>query len=299
MDVIPDAFDALVEYFHNLMKSVVAETPLAIFIDSLDQLTDEDAGRSQPWKWIPRELPENLYFIASTLPDAQYGILEELMSIHPRSIEVPLVPTVESTAILTEWMQQSKRTLSAPQRQIVHRCLTELADGISMMHLRLICDRVTKWASDYVPNPLPLTVQGMIERAFQELENDHGKMLVSGFLSLLCASKDGLNSENIGQILSADENALGGKGKSGTILENHDPPIRRVPPFLVAQLKHDLGDYLVERGANQMKVLGLYHRQFYEAAKRMYLEYACQMRNVLFDDVCTGLRRRESRLIPN
>ena len=237
----------------------------------MDQLSDEDSGRSQPWRWIPQLLPPNIYLIVSTATD-EYGILRELLEIHPRSVEVPLVKFAESSKILDNWMKQSHRTLTQEQWQVVTRCLQTLADGISILHLRLICDRVAQWPSTYVPSQLPITVQGMINRAYEELESMHGQKLVAGFLSLLCASKDGLSSENIGDILSADEDALGGKGRAGTILERHDPPVRRVPPFLVARLKYDLQENLVERAANGMKALGLYHRQFIEAAQKRYLE---------------------------
>jgi len=112
----------------------------------------------------------------------------------------------------------------------------------------------------------------MIDRAYEELENEHGRQLVAGYLSLLVSSKDGLTLDNIVDILSADEDALGGKGQAGTILEKHDPPTRRVPPFLVARLNHDLSEYVVERNANGVKVLGINHRQFIQVTKERYLQ---------------------------
>ena len=269
---VPAAFDELVEHFHELLEAAGETKPLGIFVDSLDQLSDEDAGRTQPWKWIPKRLPPNVHFVVSTLPDQEYGILQTLTEVYPRALQVPLVPAATSTALLKSWMHQRGRTITPEQQQVVDRCLAEdMQSGISMLHLRLLCDRISKWSSDHKPEALPNTVQGMIDYAYEELEKELGEKIVAGFLSLLVASRDGLTSENIADILSADEDALGGKGQAGTILENHDPPVRRVPPFLVARLKHDLRDYLVERGANGIAVLGLYHRQFIEVAEHRYL----------------------------
>lgn len=251
---------------------MAATRPIAFFIDSLDQLTDENSGRSQPWKWIPKILPANVFFVVSTLPDEHYGILNALLEIHPRCVKVPLLPATESTAFLDDWMRKARRTLTQRQKQVVNQCLAVLEDGMTMLHLRLIADQITRWSSRFVPHPLPLMVQETIQRTFQELEFMYGSMLVTGFLSLLCASNDGLSLENITDILSADEEALGGKDQQGTILEKHNPHIRRVPPFLISRLRHDLREYLVERGANGIEVLGLYHRQFNEVAQRMYLE---------------------------
>ena len=269
---IPDAFDELVEYFHGLLETAAETVPLAIFIDSLDQLSDEDAGRSQPWKWIPKELPRNIYFVISTLPDTEYGILQELSEIHPRTLLVPLLPAEDSISIFDAWMKQYRRTLSEQQKQTALQCPNELKSGISMLHLRLICDRASQWSSQHVPDPIPRTVQGLIDQIYAELEKEHGEKLVRRFLSLLVASKDSLSFNNIIDIISADEDALGGKGKEGTVLEKYEPPIRRAPPVLLARLMHDLRDYIVERGANGMKVLGLYHRQFIEVVKRRYLQ---------------------------
>ena len=101
-------------------------------------------------------------------------------------------------------------------------------------------------------------VVGMISSLYQDLENYHGEMLVKKALSLLAAGsehgKDGMNSDDILNILSCDDDLL------TDVLVYHQPPKRRLPPLLLARLKQDLGPFLVERGAHGVSLLSLYHR---------------------------------------
>ena len=97
-------------------------------------------------------------------------------------------------------------------------------------------------------------VSGMIHSLYQDLEKYHGEKFVQRVLGLLAAGTDGMNSDDILNILSCDEELL------QDVLVWHQPPKRRLPPLLLARLKHDLGPFLVERGAYGVSLLALYHR---------------------------------------
>ena len=101
---------------------------------------------------------------------------------------------------------------------------------------------------------LEAEVIGMIYSLYEDLEKYHGKMLVSRVLGLLTAATDGMNSDDVLNILSCDEELL------KDVLVWHEPPKRRLPPLLLARLKHDLGPFLVERGAFGVSLLALFHR---------------------------------------
>ena len=101
---------------------------------------------------------------------------------------------------------------------------------------------------------LETDVTGMINSLYQDLERYHGQMLVERVLGLLAAGTDGMNSDDILNILSCDDELL------KDVLVWHQPPKRRLPPLLLARLKHDLGPFLVERGAYGVSLLALYHR---------------------------------------
>ena len=46
-------FEGLVECFAAMLATASEVAPIAVLLDSLDQLTDRDRGRSQPHKWLP------------------------------------------------------------------------------------------------------------------------------------------------------------------------------------------------------------------------------------------------------
>ena len=53
-----------------------SSNPVVLVLDSLDQLSDDDAGRELDW--LPKELPDNVYMILSTLPGEEYICLPKL-----------------------------------------------------------------------------------------------------------------------------------------------------------------------------------------------------------------------------
>ena len=50
--------------------------PVVLVLDSLDQLSDDDGGREL--EWVPKELPDNVYIILSTLPGKEYNCFPRL-----------------------------------------------------------------------------------------------------------------------------------------------------------------------------------------------------------------------------
>lgn len=50
--------------------------PVVLVLDSLDQLSDDDGGREL--EWVPKELPDNVYIILSTLPGKEYSCFPRL-----------------------------------------------------------------------------------------------------------------------------------------------------------------------------------------------------------------------------
>ena len=65
---------------------------------------------------------------------------------------------------------------------------------------------------------LEAEVIGMIYSLYEDLEKYHGKMLVSRVLGLLAAATDGMNSDDVLNILSCDEDLL------KDVLVWHEPP---------------------------------------------------------------------------
>ena len=53
---------------------------MVLVLDSLDQLSDDDGGREL--EWVPKELPDNVYIILSTLPGKEHSCFPSLEVIN-------------------------------------------------------------------------------------------------------------------------------------------------------------------------------------------------------------------------
>ncbi len=263
----PSNYKELVAYFHSMLSRATKDKPLLIFLDSLDQLDDSDQGRKQ-LVWLPKSLPPHCYFVVSTLPDIG-GCLQSLRATDiPRTnyLEVTELSVSEADGILNSWLQDINRTLTTEQHKAILKYATDgSTEKPTTLRLRLLFDIASQWCSYTKYQRLPNNVPHLIERFFENVEEIHGKKLVSTVFGLLATSRNGLSETDLIDILSSDEDVL------DSVLQYHKPPIRRVPYMIIARLKNDLGPYMVDRGAYGKTVLAWYHRQFWEAASKRYI----------------------------
>ena len=186
-------------------------------------------------------------------------------------VEVPLLRGSEGPNILRDWMRSKAKSLTAAQWAAVDLAIPS---SCTILYIRLLFDRVSAWHSYDAPEELPSDVPGILERFYDDLEHEYGAPMMRTFMRLLLTARAGLSIEALMDLLSADDEVLGGPGKPDTVFEFHEPPVRRLPPLVLTRVKRAFGDYIVERNANGITVLGLYHRQFIEAGRRKYLPTA-------------------------
>ncbi|EGD82189.1 hypothetical protein PTSG_02861 [Salpingoeca rosetta] len=231
-------FEKLTEQFQAALKLGTARKPLVLVLDSLDQLSDEDQGRNL--EWLPlASLPPNCAIVVSTLPDVG-GCWEVLK------------------ATLPDTNQQHRSVVLG----VYESCPTPLYLRICTQFFALRWNHTDAIAPDFFPK----TVEGLMEKVFDELETRHGKETVRAALGYLSASRGGLSDNEMEDLLSCNDTVL------DEIYEWWVPPVRRVPPLIWARIVSDLEGALVERGAEGgVTVRAWYHRQHREAAERRYL----------------------------
>ena len=136
------------------------------------------------------------------------------------------------------------------------------------LYLKLASDEALRWKSYTTDTDIHLqgTVREIIDGLFERLERRHGKLLVSHALAYITASKNGLTEPELEDLLSLDDEVL------NDVYQYWTPPIRRLPPLLWIRIRSDIGDYLIERGADGTQVVFWYHRQFIKAAQARYLK---------------------------
>lgn len=147
------------------------------------------------------------------------------------------------------------------------------------LYLKLSFDQACRWKS-YTPaneTVLPAGVKNVVSEFFDQVERRHGKILVSHALGYITASKNGLTEPELEDILSLDDEVL------DDVYQYWTPPFRRLPPLLWIRIRSEIGDYLIERGADDTQVIYWYHRQFIEVATDRYLKAQPEVHSKLAD----------------
>ena len=179
-------------------------------------------------------------------------------------MEVPKIPLDEADVILDTWLKAANRTILPKQKSYIMEAFQKCP---LPLYLKLSFDEALRWKS-YTPESdmhLEPTVRKIIDDLFNRVERRHGKILVSHALAYITASKNGVTEPELEDLLSLDDDVL------NDVYQYWTPPVRRLPPLLWIRIRSDIGDYLIERGADGTQVVFWYHRQFIEAARERYL----------------------------
>ncbi|XP_077984832.1 NACHT domain- and WD repeat-containing protein 1-like [Glandiceps talaboti] len=260
----PDALKMLIRTLPERLDKATKERPLVILLDSLDQFDAE--GEARKLSWLPLELPDHVKLIVSTLPEKEYECFPILQSMLDQEnfLEIPKLEESDSETILQNWLELQNRRLTNNQMdaivQACHHCPLPL-------FLKISFDEACRWSSYSNPEETRLksTVRDVIVSLFERVEMQYGDMLVSRALGYLTAGKNGLTENELEDILSLDDDVL------NDVYQYWTPPIRRLPPLLWVRIRAELSSYLVDRGADGVRVISWYHRQFKEAAQQRYL----------------------------
>jgi len=263
--------DELVEFLDGTLSVAMEkeDRPFFIFLDSLDQLSPD--SRAHEMTWIPRKLPSNVFMVLSTLP-REGNCLENLKRRFDEKIlpkawfrELLSLEPSEALEIFSSWIAQEKKAVTKEQQNLVEKALLSCS---LPLYLRLVFNEAKGWKSSTKAEEitLPPSIPEMIEQLFAKIEERHGRTLVQKAFGLITSSKFGLSENELEDLLSLDDAVL------SDIFQYWLPPMRRLPPLLWTRVRADVGEYLSERDSDGSLVVFWYHRQFWEAAKKRYLD---------------------------
>lgn len=260
---IPVEFRDLVNELPIRLSQASVDKPLYIFLDAVDQLSDQDDA--QNLSWLPDVLPAGVFIVISTLPgDSKHALQKKL----PPENLVVLQPMsrIEGESLLDLWLENAGRKLQAHQYQEV---INKFSSNGLPLYLKFAFEEARLWKSYSTSVSLSPDITGIINDLFTRLSNEsnHGVMLVSHALGYLGAAKNGLSEDEMLDLLSVDEEVF------HDFLDRayHRPPEDRLPVVLWSRLFMDLSPYLVEREADGTSLLGFYHRQLGEVVQEKYL----------------------------
>ncbi|XP_048764016.2 NACHT domain- and WD repeat-containing protein 1-like [Ostrea edulis] len=258
----------LQEYMPRFFRRIssLLKKPIIILLDSLDQLSA--AHNAYELQWLPTSLPQNIRIVVSTLP-REHGILDNLRAILPDKncyVEIPNLPRETGVAIINKYLSKHNRKVTEYQEKVL---INTFAKCPGPLFLKLILDEAIKWRSYTLPHQIELqqTVQGAINKLFDNLEIKFGKVIASHALGYITIARDGISENELEDVLSCDDEAL------DDVYRYHNPPVDgiiRIPPVLAARIRYDIKDYIVERISSDKYTMNWYHRQFFETAKNRY-----------------------------
>ena len=273
-------------------------------LDSLDQLTPNDFKHVE--KWLLTDLPFYVKFIVSTIPD--HGNLLQLITklickrfdeqlklkqvhladdnknsayedkitklINRQLLQVTELSPEESETILNKWLVTSKRTLTNEQWNDLRSIFKN--GKLLLLFLKLTFDEVFTWNSWSRAEAEFLKcskIEHIIVYMFKKMEKTHGEIIFRRAICYMTINKNGISDGELEDILSLDDDVL------YAVFQFHMPPIRRFPKILWMRIKKDSGQYIIEKEANDSKVIQWHHKKFIEVSNNYYVKQLSQREN--------------------
>ena len=245
--------------FKKHLAAALAEGPLVIFIDALDQLAASDPAWTA--NWLPAELPPFVKVVVSTTDDR-----ERLPPGLPVRLE--RMTTAEGGQALNELLWEARRTLQRWQRESVQEHFERC--GLPL-YLKLAAEESRLWKSFSLPDACKLGegIAGVIDTLFDRLASNanHGSALVDRSLGYLAAARYGLTEDEMLDVLAEDNTVWNDFDQR----RHHDVSERRLPVVVWSRLSLDLEPYLTERAATGGTLIAFYHHQLAERVAAKFL----------------------------
>lgn len=260
---VPDDYVGLTSTFQTQLAIAGSRAPTLVFLDALDQLSDEHFARNLGW--LPWRLPAQVRLVVSTRPGE---CLERLQVMNIPLLELGPMTLREGDALLDSWLAGAGRTLQHTQRRHI---MEGFAACSRPLYLRLAFQRACRWSSNEQVGPLPRDIPDMVHDLFAELgrPENHGGALVHHALGFLAASRFGLGEDELADLLSTDPKVMA-EFRARARFEWLDG-VDRLPVVIWSRLRLDLQPYLYERRFDGATLLGFYHRELQEVAEHDHL----------------------------
>ncbi|MDD2716913.1 MAG: HEAT repeat domain-containing protein [Candidatus Wallbacteria bacterium] len=290
-NTIPSDYDGLEKAFPELLKSAVPAKPLIIFLDALDQLSNQDASEL---RWLPAELPENVRLVVTTLDPSGFEsdvkvqaaadadqYLENLKNKIPESNirELGKMSGSDGKALLDCWLNKANRQLLDWQEKLI---LKRFKNNGNLFYLKIASLEAERWKSYTTTEEIKLSsdLTGIIRDMFERLSlpSNHGKMIVSSVLGYLAACRNGSAEDELLEILASDEELhqyISQENRYQKILKIQSSDSKKARSEISAAiwkpLYFDLAPYLTGCMAEGTFLIRFSNRQFSQVAKEMFL----------------------------
>jgi hypothetical protein len=260
--IITDNLLKLSNLFHKCLSLAKDNKPLCLFIDGLDQLSNDDVEKIS--YFISENLNSNVRIIISSLPNAEVFFNTRVI----RNLEV--LPIIEANIILDKWLNAINRQLTMGQKDEI---LLKFKKTGKPIYLKLAFEQAKSWKSYTYGFFLKDDVTELINDLINKLEAVHGKDFVKAIISyILCGRYRGLTEKEILEILVFDANFW----KKIFLPSTHPlhreeiQEVKKIPIILWSRFVLDFDSYLSYNEAGGDSVITFFHRQFFEVLADRY-----------------------------
>jgi NACHT domain- and WD repeat-containing protein len=207
--------DEIESGFRQCLGLATNHAPLVVFLDGLGQLPPSDSIRALTW--VPRELPEHVHLVLSIstqATDCLEAVAARVQAENCLRVKHPGTIRFERGGeLLDEYLASVGRTLQDDQRE---HALARLAVSERPLYIhtftKFAFEEVRRWRSyDGVPTyrgkpGFAADVEGIFRDLLWRLavRGSHGQVLVSHSVAYLCASRNGLDEDELLDVLSRD-----------------------------------------------------------------------------------------------
>lgn len=260
---VPKDYQKLVKKFHRLLQNASASHPLVLLLDSLDHLHSYNMAREL--SWLPCKLPPHVKIVLSCLTeDRAFSSLKGIVTDENHFVEVPDLTDDVVVNMLKLKLNGNHRKLTETQENVI---LKQVSHCPSPLYLKLSLELAVQWKSYTTVEEASfgLSVRQMINYLFESLERKHGKALFYHTLAYITASRRGISEAELEDVLSCDDKVL------DEVFSNWTPPIRRVPPSLLARIKADIDSFFAVHVENGVRLMTWKHQQIHDVVMERYL----------------------------
>lgn len=200
----PAEIDELERRFGEIVRAAVAQGPVVLFIDALNQLAAPTTVARLGW--LPSVLPAGLKIVASVLPGPDLDRLRQRV-LPDNVLELPDLGETERATLVGAYLEQRRKKLSPGQ-------LAELLDtqarpdAVLPLYLSVAVEELALFGSfDALGERirrLPPTVAELFDQVLARLDQDHGPELTANVCRWLATSRSGLLEAELLDLLAGD-----------------------------------------------------------------------------------------------
>ncbi|KAI9199210.1 uncharacterized protein BJ171DRAFT_601992 [Polychytrium aggregatum] len=232
------------------LKYATDENPIIIVIEGLHRLSESsDCSLT----WLPMTLPKNArILLTGTTNHTSHLVFRDRLQTFPLQyqsindclIEVPNLTQEHGEKIVYSWLARENRRLRDTQYQTLQGSLISSIyskeNASTPFLLRFMYQFTRKWASHKFATTIPSKRKDLLDSICNQLEREHGVMLVSRTFALITAARDGLSQVELEDILSLDDDLLLELYRN----QSFKLSVSRIPSILLAALIQNL-DFLL------------------------------------------------------